>query len=69
MALNEVDWSPVYSSSDVNESLLRFLHIFNRISNEHAPLKSVIVKSTSSTPWITSGLKKSMKVRDKSYKK
>ena len=63
MALNEVDWSAVYSSSDVNESLPRFLRIFNRISNKHAPLKSVKLKSTSSKPWITSGLKKSMKVR------
>ena len=39
--LNEVDWSPVYRSSDVNESLSRFLHIFNRVSNNHAPIKSV----------------------------
>ena len=69
MARNEVDWSSVYSSSDVNESLPRFLHIFNRISNEHAPLKSVRVKSTSSKPWITLGLKKSMKVPDRLYKK
>ena len=69
MALNEVDWSSVYSSSDVDESLPRLLQIFNRISNEHAPLKSVRVKSTSSKPWITSGLKKSMKVRDRLYKK
>ena len=69
MTLNEVDWFAVYSSSDVNESLPRFLRIFNRISNKHAPLKSVKVKSTSSKPWITSGLKKSMKVRDKLYLK
>ena len=69
MALNEVDWSSVYSSRDVNESLPRFLHIFNRISNEHAASKSVRVKSTNSKPWITSGLKKSMKVRDRLYKK
>ena len=43
-ALSKVDWSPVFSSSDVNECLARFLHIFNRISNQHAPLKSTRVK-------------------------
>ena len=61
--LNEVDWSPVYRSSDVNESLSRFLHIFNRVSNKHAPIKSVKVSNNRSKPWITLGLKKSMRVR------
>ena len=43
-ALSQVDWSPVFSSNDVNECLARFLHIFNRTSNQHAPLKSTRVK-------------------------
>ena len=66
--LNEIDWSPVYRSSDVNESLSRFLHIFNRVSNKHAPIKSVKVSNNRSKPWITLGLKKSMRVRDELYK-
>ena len=68
-ALSQVDWSPVFTTSDVNEWLTRFLHIFNRISNQHALLKSTKVKNCTSKPWITPGLKKSMKVRDKQYKK
>ena len=43
-ALTQVDWSPVFASSDVNECLSRFLLIFNRISNQHVPLKSTKVK-------------------------
>ena len=43
-ALSQVDWYPVFASSDVNECFTRFLHIFNRISNQHAPLKSTKVK-------------------------
>ena len=43
-ALSLVDWSPVFASSDVNECLARFLHIFNRISNQDALLKSTKVK-------------------------
>ena len=43
-ALSQVDWSPVFASNDVNECLAGFLHIFNRTSNQHAPLKSTRVK-------------------------
>ena len=52
-ALSQVDWSPVFTTSDVNECLTRFLHIFNRISNQHAPLKSTKVRNCTSKPWIT----------------
>ena len=31
--LRNAIWQPVYSKSDPNESLSRFLHIFNRIGN------------------------------------
>ena len=31
-------------SNDVNESYSRFLHIFNKVSNKHAPLKVKIKK-------------------------
>ena len=31
--LRNANWQPVYSNSDPNESLSRFLHIFNRIGN------------------------------------
>ena len=68
-ALSQVDWSPVFASSDVNECLSRFLRIFNWISNQHAPLKLIKVINCTSKPWITPGLKKSLKVRDKLYKK
>ena len=52
-----------------NECYTRFLHIFNRVSNKHAPLKKAKIKHKAYKTWITSGLKKSMKVRDKLYKK
>ena len=34
-------WTSVFKSSDPNESLSRFLHLFNNISNKHAPLKII----------------------------
>ena len=67
--LKRENWELVLNSNDCNESLSRFLHIFNRVSNKHAPLKILSIRNKSSKPWITSGLKKSLKTRDKLYKK
>jgi len=49
------DWSLVYNSRNANESLDRFLHIFNCISYKYAPVKEISLKSKSYQPWITSG--------------
>ena len=45
-----------------------FLHLFNNISNKHAPLKILKTKNKPNKPWVTIGLKKSIKMRDKLYK-
>ena len=63
------NWELVLNSNDCKESLSRFLHIFNRVSNKYAPLEFLSIRNKSSKPWITSGLKKSMETRDKLYKK
>ena len=59
--LRNANWLPVYNNNDANESLSRFLHIFNRISDEHAPLKIIKIKNKSNKPWITGGLKNQLK--------
>ena len=33
----KINWSPVFKGTETNESLSRFLHTLNGISNEHAP--------------------------------
>ena len=67
--LGRESWDSIYKCNEVNECYTRFLHIFNRVSNIHAPLKKAKIKHKAYKPWITSGLKKSMKIRDKLYKK
>ena len=67
--LRRESWDSIYKCNEVNECYTRFLHIFNKVSNIHAPLKKAKIKHKAYKPWITSGLKKSMKVRDKLYKK
>ena len=51
--LRNESWKSIYNSSDANEGLTRFLHIFNRISNKHAPIKLIKIKSKSNKPWVT----------------
>ena len=60
-ALRNANWTPVYKSYDVNESLPRFFHTFNSISNLHALLKSINIKNKSDKPWVTKGLTSSIK--------
>ena len=67
--LRKESWDSIYKCNEVNESYSRFLHIFNKVSNIHAPLKKAKIKHKAYKPWITLGLKKSIKVRDKLYKK
>jgi len=67
--LRKESWDSIYKWHEVNESYSRFLHIFNKVSNIHGPLKKAKIKHKAYKPWITPGLKKSMKVKDKLYKK
>ena len=48
--MRNANWTPVYKSYDVNESLTRFFHTFNSISNSHAPLKSINIKKSPTSP-------------------
>lgn len=67
--LRNANWLPLYNSSNANESLSRFLHIFNRINNEHAPLKIIKIKNKSNKPWVIGCLRKAIKIRNQLYKK
>ena len=51
--LRNENWELVLNSNDCNESLSRFLHIFNKISNKHDPLKTIKIQNKSCKPWIT----------------
>ena len=42
--LRRENWDSIYKCNEVNESYSRFLHIFNKMSNTHAPLKKAKIK-------------------------
>jgi len=66
--LHKESWSSIYNCKDTNECINKFTHIFNNVSNKHAPIKTFKLKNSTHKPWVTSGLKKSIKVRNKIYK-
>ena len=66
--LCELDCSFVTENNDINLSFKTFLHFINRISDKHVPIKTVKKREIISKPWITRGIKTSMKKKDKFYK-
>ena len=68
--LRELDWSLVTENSEVNLGFNTFVRLVNRILDKHAPIKVIEKKENkiTSKPWITRGIKTSMKIRDKFYK-
>lgn len=53
--LKRENWELVLNSNDCNESLSRFLHIFTRVSKEHAPLEILSIRNKSSKPKTSTG--------------
>ena len=68
--LSELDWSLVTENSEVNLGFETFLRLVNRILDKHVPTKIIEKKENkiTSKPWVTRGIKTSMKIRDKFYK-
>ena len=68
--LSELDWSLVTENSEVNSGFETFVRLVNRILDKHEPTK-IIEKNENeipSKPWVTRGIKTSVKIRDKFYK-
>ena len=68
--LSELDWSLLTENSEVNLGFETFVRLVNRILDKHVPTKIIEKKENkiTSKPWVTRGIKTSMKIRDKFYK-
>ena len=68
--LSEVDWENLYSISNPNDAYEYFLKVFSGIYDLAFPLKTFSVKrKTLQNPWMTKGLLKSSKQKQKLYEK
>ena len=69
--LSNVDWSALFAneSNDINSIFSSFYNKFNKLVNKHAPMKKISNRKAKqfSKPWITKGLLKSIRVKNKLY--
>ena len=69
--LSNVNWNALFASesSDVNNVFSSFYNKFNKLVNKHAPIKTIsnLKVKQFSKPWITKGLRKSIRVKNKLY--
>ena len=66
-----MDWKAIVerNSCDVNKLFSSFYNKFNKLVNEHAPMKIISNRKAKqlSKPWITQGLRTSIKIKYKFY--
>ena len=48
--LNQGNWGSMYKCNEANERFAKFLHIFNKVSNKHAPPKKAKIKHKAYKP-------------------
>ena len=68
--INRIDWSSLFQNQSVNVQIRLFLDKVNDILNVMAPIRKLTKREQKLkiNPWITTGLLKSMRDRDKLYK-
>lgn len=64
--ISRTDWTGLISNGSVDKRFSSFYNKLNKLVNKHAPLKIVSKRKTKqlSKPWITRGLRKSIKIKN-----
>jgi len=65
----QITLSNMPSSEDVNSSLSTLLTSFENVLNKHVPLKTLSKRQEriESKPWLTKGLRRSIRTKNKLY--
>lgn len=67
--LKEQAWNNIYETTDINAAYEHFWKIFTSLYNKNCPLqKCTINYKNNMTPWITTGLRKACRKKNKLYK-
>ena len=68
--LLEINWDSVLNFSNPNDSYNNFINIFSKLYDDMFPIKVITIKTKSwLRPWITKGIMKSSKQKQKLYNK
>ena len=67
--LSAINWEEVSYNCDVNKSFSHFFKTMNHVVNKHAPLRDASVRKLKllTKLWLTAGLRKSIKVKNKLF--
>ena len=69
--LSDINWNEIISPPNINtdKSFSRFYNRFNKVINTHVPFKTVSKRRAKqlSKPWITKGIRKSIKIKNSLY--
>lgn len=67
--LSAINWEEVSDNCDVNKSFSHLYKTINHVVNKHAPLRDASVRKLKmlTKPWLTAGLRKSIKVKNKLF--
>lgn len=70
--ISSIDWEDIFSKCvSIHDKMEQFINQLKSITNKHAPIKKVSkskIKQYTSKPWITNGILKSIKHKQKMYK-
>ena len=66
--LNDIDWSDFYQSTDTQLAYSSFSNSFSNIYNESFPIRIVNTNYRNRLPWLTDGLRESIKHKNKLYR-
>ena len=66
--INENDWSDIYQSTDTQSAYSKFSDCFTKIYNESFPIRAVSTTYRNKLPWLTDGLRESIKHKNKLYR-
>ena len=68
-SLKKTNWDHVFNYYDVNKALDVWQSLFNKVCDEHAPIKEKLIKGSKLPEWINKDFIKLSKERDYFYKK
>ena len=64
-AMSTVDFNSIYSQIDTQEAFSMFHSMLLKLYNKHFPMQKIKLKYNSRKPWLTQGLKDSIRVKNK----
>ena len=67
--ISDLDWNKIYNSCDSQQTFSLYHQIFTKHYGKCFPKKEIKTKYDNRKPWLSEGLKQSIKIKNKLYKK